>query len=406
MIRSHPVRFKRGTWQSVAGLAPALALALLVIAGVMIPGGARAQSLLSSGGIGVPAEPLDARTRSLGGVGVGLAGWYLSPTDPAAAAGIFLPSTTVTFQPGTVTPDGGVRTGQTRFPHLAASYPLRGSVYSIQLGSAYAQRWELRTEGKVLIGGVEVNAVDLYRSTGNVGRVQVGWARQLSESVAVGATAGSQVGSVQRTFTRGLDPEAVGLGIENFVTQARWRASGLTLGGGVAWDPSELLRVSGSVSWANELRLAPAGGDAVETRRYSMPLEVRGGAMGTLVPGLSLAASVGWADWSQTAGEFGEDEVRSAAWSYGAGLEWARGEFIGRTLPIRLGVRSQQLPFHFRGAPASETAFSAGVGFNLVDVQELPAARVELGVEQGDRTAGDFSERFLRVSFSVRLAGG
>ena len=404
MIRLHPVRFKRGVGQRAAGLAPALAL--LVIAGVMIPGAAGAQSLLSSGGIGVPADPLDARTRSLGGVGVGLAGWHLAPTDPAAAAGIFLPSASVTFQPGTVTPDGGVRTGQTRFPLLAASYPLRGNVFSIQLGSTYDQRWELRTEGKVMVGEVEVNAIDLYRSTGNIGRVQVGWARRLSETVAVGATAGSQVGSVQRTFTRGLDPAAVGLGIEDFVTQARWRASGLALGGGVAWDPSELLRVAASFSWTNELRLAPAGGDAVETRSYSMPLEVRGGAMGTLAPGLSIAASVGWADWSKVAGEVGEDEVRSATWTYGAGLEWARAEFIGRTLPIRLGIRSQQLPFHFRGAPASETAFSAGVGLNLVDVQELPAARVELGVEQGDRTAGDFSERFLRVSFSVRLAGG
>ena len=402
MIRSHAVRSKTGSGQGATRLGLAL---LLTVCGVL-PAGAGAQSLLSGSGIGLPADPLDARTRSLGGVGVGLSGWHLAPTDPAAAAGVFLPSATVTFQPGTVTPDGGVRTGQTRFPLLAASYPLRGNVFSIQLGSAYDQRWELRTEGKVLIGDVEVDAIDVYRSTGNVGRVQVGWARRLSEDLAVGATAGSQVGSVQRTFTRGLDPAAVGLGIENFVTQARWRASGLVLGGGVAWDPSELLRVAASFSWANELRLAPAGGDAVDTRSYSIPLEVRGGAMGTLAPGLSIAASFGWADWSKVAGEVGEDEVRSATWTYGAGLEWARGEFIGRTLPIRLGIRSQQLPFHFRGAPASETALSAGVGLHLVNVQELPAARVELGVERGDRSAGDFSESFVRVSFSVRLAGG
>jgi len=402
MIRPHAFRSKPG---AVPGAAR-FGMALLLVSCAVLPGAVGAQSLLSGAGIGVPADPLDARTRSLGGAGVGLSGWYLAPTDPAAAAGIFLPSVNVTFQPGTVTPTGGVRTGQTRFPLLAASYPLGGNVYSVQLGSAYEQRWELRSESRVLIGGVEVDAIDAYRSTGNVGRVQVGWARRVSETVAVGATAGSQVGAVQRSFTRALDPGAVGPGIENFVTQARWRASGLVLGGGVAWDPSELLRVAVSASWAGDLQLAPSGGDAVETRRYSMPLELRGGAMGTLTAGLSIAASIGWADWSQVASEMGEDGVRDATWAYGAGLEWGRGVLIGRPLPIRLGVRRQQLPFHFRGHPASERTYSAGVGLNLADVQELPSARVELGLERGDRTAGDFSERLLRVSFSVRLAGG
>jgi opacity protein-like surface antigen len=377
-----------------------------VMPALLVPGPLAGQSLLSGAGLGVRAEPLDARTRALGSAGVGLSGWHLSPTDPAAAAGLTLAAVTTTFQPGSVTPEDGLRTGHARFPLLAASYPLWGNVFSLQLASSFDQRWEVRTRRVLELSGVEVEAQDVYRSTGNLGRVQFGWARSIGEDFSVGATLGSHVGSIQRSYSRSLDPESTGPGVEPFIEQGRWRASGLQAGAGVSWDPSELLRLSTSVSWAGTLKLSPVGGSASEEKSYSMPLEFRAGAMATLVPGLALTGSVTYSDWSSAADEFGEDQLRGTTWSYGGGVEWLRAELLGRAVPIRVGARRQDLPFTFQGNPVSEQTISGGVGMHLVEANNFPAARFEVGVERGSRSAGPREESFLRATVTVRLAGG
>src|SRR5690606_15765444 len=51
----------------------ALSAALLAL--LALPAAAGAQSLFSTRGLGVPVEPVDARARALGGIGVGMLGW-------------------------------------------------------------------------------------------------------------------------------------------------------------------------------------------------------------------------------------------------------------------------------------------------------------------------------------------
>ena len=59
----------------------ALFLALFGLA--CVPPSLAGQSLFGSQGLGMPVEPVDARARALGTLGVGLLGPSLSPTDLA-----------------------------------------------------------------------------------------------------------------------------------------------------------------------------------------------------------------------------------------------------------------------------------------------------------------------------------
>ncbi|MEX0856394.1 MAG: hypothetical protein WD056_02380 [Gemmatimonadota bacterium] len=383
-----------------------LAVACLLGGILALPSASAGQSLLAGAGLGIPADPLDARTRAVGGVGVGMAGWSLSATDPAAIAGLVLPTITATMQPTRATLTDGRTAGHAWFPTIGVSYPLWRSVFSITLASALDQRWEVITPRLLDVNGTEVGAIDAYQSSGNVGRVQLGWATRLRESLAVGITVGSHVGVLERRFSRSLDPGSIGEGVENFATQGRWRASGLLGSAGVAWDPTDFLRLGAAVSWTDELRLTPSAATGGEAAAYSIPMEFRVGGSGTLAPGLLVMASLSYADWTTVGEELREGATRGAAWSYGGGVEWGRAAVMGRALPIRLGARRQELPFLREGVEASETVLSAGAGFNLVEGEGETRARIDLGIERGTRSAGDLSERFLRTSVTLRLSGG
>jgi len=354
----------------------------------------------------VPADALDARSRALGVVGIGQPGWYLLATDPGAAAGIALPTISASYQPTRAELDNGRSAGHARFPTVSVSYPLWGNVFSVGFASAFDQEWEVVAGRIIDLNGTEVPAIDAYRSSGDLSRVHVGWARRVAETVGVGMTIGGYVGSSERTFSRLLDSGAAGEGVEIFATQGRWRASGLVIGGGATWDPTSFLRVAGAFVWSDGLNFSPSTTLTTEERSYSIPLELRAGATATLAPGLGVSAGVVYADWSTVGEELGAGTARAATWSYGGGLEWARATLFGRAFPLRVGVRHQDLPFFFEGMPAQERTISGGFGFELVESEGQPIARLDFGLERGSRTAGAHSERFLRSTLSLRLAGG
>ncbi len=374
---------------------------------LFLPIGADGQSQLASEGLGLVMEPLDAHARGVGGVGVGLPGWYLQVTDPSASAGLVVPAITGSLQPSAATLTDGREVGHTRFPSIGASYPYGANVFSVHFGGFADQEFRLEDDIVLNLAGEPVEAVDRFESTGSLGQVRVGWSRRVLESVALGFNVGSYVGTVDRIFSRFLDPEAVGPDVEPFITTGRWRASGPIVGGGVAWDPSELIRLSASATWSGDLKLRPSAGGVTEVGRYPIPFEVRAGGTVALLPGLALSASLSHADWSETGDALREDESRGAAWSYGAGVEWSRPTILGRAMPIRLGVRQRDLPFHFDGEPATENMLSAGLGYNLTDPEAFPSARVDFSFERGERSAGPaLEEEFWRSTVTVRLTGG
>ncbi len=383
----------------------ALVLALLA-ACLLLPSSAEAQSLMNAGGLGLLSDPLDARSRALGSVGIGLEGWYMLGTDPSAAAGLNLPSVTGTFQPSSSRVDGGARAGGTRFPMLGVSYPFGRHVFVVQFGSFLDQEWEVRTERTLNISGQEVDAVDRFESVGGIGQARLGWATRVSEDLAIGLNVGSYTGAMERRFVRQLDPDVVGSGVEPFLNQGRWRASGLTVAAGATWQPSSVVRVAASLEQAGDLTLDPVAPTPGPEKSYPMPMTLRAGGTVTLASDLRFSTGLSRADWSGVDEALGGDAARGVAWGYGAGIEWVGSTILGRTAPIRLGYRHQDLPFHFQGNPATETAFSAGLSANLADTETMPVARIEYSLERGSRDAAAFSEEYWRSTLSIRLAGG
>ena len=368
------------------------------------------QSLMGAGGLGVPVDPVDARGRALGSAGVGYFEATLLAHDPALAAGLQMPTITATFQPtsGQLQEGGEQRDfGGSRFPHFSVSLPFERGVFSVAFAGLLSQEWEARHNDVLELGGQSVAVEDVFRARGGVSTVRLGWARQMAPSLSVGAGAGIYLGSMERDFSRSFDEDQVGEDVEPFRTQGRWDAQGVNAQVGAVWDPVSALRLGGSVTWSGDLELSPDGGDEeLERREYSLPLELRAGATGSLAPNLNLSLGVSYADWSDTGRDLREGGARGSAWSYGGGLEWFGPQFLGRSLPVRVGYRSADLPFLFKGEAVTESGFSGGFGLNLADTDQGARARFDLAVERGEREAAAFSEEFWRTTVTIRVAGG
>ena len=379
--------------------------AILVSVLVLAPLHSEAQSLVARAGLGLPIEPLDARSRAMGGAGIGLSGPYLLATDPAAATGLVLPSVTASYQPARSTLTDGRSAGHARFPVVGASYPLGGSVFSAHFSGFLDQEWEIVSERVLTVSGAPVKATDTYRSTGGIGQVRIGVARRVLPPLAIGLSLGTYTGTVERAFERVLDADDVGPDVEPFVVEGRWHASGTTAALGAAWDPSPFLHLAGSASWSGDLELTPSGGTVEQRGSYQMPFELRLGGTFTLAGDLGLALGVSYADWSDTGADLMNGTTRGGTWSYGAGLEWSATTLLGRPLPLRLGARRIDLPFTLGGDTVSEQVFSGGLGLVLVQGEAMPLGLFELGIENGSRSGGAVSEDFWRTTMTIRVAG-
>lgn len=370
---------------------------------------AAAQSLLGAGGLGVPVSAVGARGRALGNNGIGLSGAYVVPSDPAAAADLRVPAITFTLQQSWVDLESEVAeptASGTRFPVIAVAYPVRDvGMATISFGSVLDQRWDARLEQVVDLGSENARVTDSFSSDGGVSAIRIGFAKRIAPSLAVGINVGRYLGDVRRVFTRSFDSLAVESNVPDYTVGGRWRFSAPTVTGGAQVDVGSFLRVAGSVTWTGSLEAEPGEGTEGPARSFDVPMELRFGATGVLAPGLQLSTSLAYADWSGTGeGEF-EGGGGVSTLDFGAGLEWENGSFLGRRAPLRLGFRRSEYPFRFDAEEATESAWSAGLGLNLAESGPVALARVDFGLERGDRSAGALTESFWRLSMSLQVAG-
>ena len=221
-------------------LVAALAAAL---GGAAVP--SAAQSLLARGGLGLVADPLDARARGLGGVGLGLPGANLSLINPAGILALPAPALHVTYQPDRFATDfsGVEESGTTaRFPVLHAGLPL-GERWTVGLGygTVLDQSWATESVDSVDIGGGRVEVQDRFVSTGGVAKLRIGTAYRLTEQLGIGVALDVRTGSTQDTLARTFAGEE--LQSARFVSSRSY--SGLGFAGGVHWNPSEALSPRG-----------------------------------------------------------------------------------------------------------------------------------------------------------------
>jgi hypothetical protein len=364
------------------------------------------QSLLSSAGLGLPAAAPDGRTQMLGGVGVGLSGAGFVPTDPASAGWALLPGISVSGQGGGDRAPDASTSNQARFPLVGIVYPYGSQIYSVSFSGVFSQQWDVEVERDLAFEGQRVGAIDRFRGEGGISTARFGVARRFFEDrVSVGGQIGTHLGSVSRQFSRELNVEDVGPDVEPFQVQGSWRSEGLNAAAGVNWDLSSILRVGGSVTWSEELRLAPTEGTEGAGISVPLPLEWRAGLFATLAPGLGLAASVYRADWSAAAEAMGDAAAPGSVLQWGTGLEWSRARLLGRDFPLAIGYRARDLPFSYLGEAAREQALTGGFSLHLADTETAPLARLHLGMEFGTRTSGAREEDFWRSILTLRLAG-
>jgi hypothetical protein len=384
-----------------------VAVSLLAL---LLPQLSLGQSFLGTQGLGFPLEPLDARARALGSIGVGLRGAALVPTDPAAATGLLVPTVNISLQPhwgsGSVGAEN-LKSQGTRFPLIGIAYPVSavGGMVTLTFGGLLDQRWEVEEEGVTDLGGTPTPTVDFFKSEGGVSSLRLGWAQNLGGGVSLAMAVGSHLGSVTRTFTRTFDPEVVATEVVDFTDGGKWTFSGLSTSFGAGWNLGQFFRFGGSLILASELKAKPATGTEGEPATYDLPMELRLGATGVLTPRLSLHFGAAYADWKTSEGGLGSEAVVGQVWSFGGGVEWTGLEMGSRTLPLRFGYRRAGLPFRFQDEDPVERAFSTGMGLNLTQVEELVLAGVDLGVERGSRDAGSLSESFWRATLTFRVSG-
>lgn len=368
-----------------------------------------AQSLFGSAGLGVPLEPLDARARALGAIGPGLLGSTLTPNDPSSAAGLVLPTLTATMQPlwGSFEESGveGDLQG-TRFPLVLAAYPMGvfGNVTASYQG-VFDQRWAAERSSLIDVGGEQVRANDRFESLGGAALFQVGWARALGERAGVGISVGRYTGRLDRLFSRTLDTLSVGADVSTFTEASSWNYTGTAGSVGVHVDPNPLIRVGASVHWSGSLEADPKERTEAAGSTFDLPIEYRVGASGALTQRLMFTAGLRYADWSGADGDLTDVETVGSTLSFGAGMEWGGPRFLGRTIPIRLGYRRSALPYRYRAGDPRESALAAGLALNFSQVQEFTLAGIDLALERTHRWDDVLSERFWRMTASLRVSG-
>ncbi|MDQ3557314.1 MAG: hypothetical protein M3409_11150, partial [Gemmatimonadota bacterium] len=183
---------------------------LLFLAAAAAATPARAQSLFSAQGLGMPVEPVDARARGLGGAVVGLPGGSLSLINPASVARLPAPALIVSIQPEWTRSSylgRDVRTSTTRFPLIHAAAPL-GERWAVSAGygAFLDQNFGFERSDTVMFAGEEFAVRDRLVTDGGVARLRLGAAYALGERLALGLGLDVFTGSRTTTSSRNFFP--------------------------------------------------------------------------------------------------------------------------------------------------------------------------------------------------------
>ncbi len=386
--------------------------ALLAASPALLP----AQSLFDTRGLGTPSEGYDARARSMSSNGVGLLGLSTSLTNPAEQAGVLRRGVTASFQPwlGTTEFEGeSDNISGTRFPLIAIMYPTRFGVFTLGYNSVLEQSFAVIADGQEVLGNDTIATRDIVQHVGGIGQLRLGFARHLTNTLAVGVAAGIYTGNLDRGLSRTYPDSS--LGLRSFETHTRWNYAGPHASIGARWDPRPDLRVGASFTWSGTLKAKPQEGSTIEYE-YDMPVNFNVGMSGRVARDLMAVVSGSWRSWTsddyRTPGNI-EATAAEQQMEIGGGLEYQGLRTGDRVFPLRLGARTSKLPFHFVAEEApTEWAVTGGIGFRLVEDEFGPLAVADVGVERASReglattgAAAGLSESFWRFTVSLSLFG-
>jgi hypothetical protein len=358
-----------------------------LLAALLLPAVASADSVFGIRGLGLLGRPLSGRSYASGGAfslfdaaGVGnpssLAQW-LGPAGWGVGA-----ASARRFSDGPLS----ASLGSTRFPLFGFAVPAGSRMVIGVTVSDYIDRtWSVSTVHDSTLRDSTVTLTDVANSTGGVTDLRLAAAYRITPSFIVGiglhTLAGSTELSIARTFSDS--------GYIAFKDVATTSFSGLGVSFGAQGRVGGHLAVAGAVRLNGRLS---AKADDGAVARIAMPVEVSAGAMFAPVRGVAFAATVGYQTWARAANDLvaaGQERSQNV-WNAAVGSEIDGFSFLGQKVPLRVGVHWRQLPFPVAGARLSELGISGGAGLSLAGGR----ATLDAGMAVGRRTAGGATERF------------
>ncbi len=339
-------------------------------------------------GLGTPGRAETVRVRSTGGAFAAFD--PLTPLVDAAladlpqlSAGAVLAATyrRLTLDTASTT----LRTS--RFPSVSVAGPVfrgqgrRGLVVGGGFATYLDRSYSLTTEDSMDLRGTQQPYREQITSDGGVSDLRLAVAARPTRDLSVGAALHLLSGTTRVTVIRDFrDSTYADVG-----QQADVSYSGLGGSASLIARLGPTLRAAAWVRSDGALRALVA---EVETARHDLPVEI-GGALGWQPsPTARFAASVARRTWS-----------RAGANAFDT-FSWAAGAELGRpALPLRLGVRSAQLPFGPGTTAPTERGFAAGTGLAFSEGRAV----LDLGVERLDRRGGDVREQVWTVLLGITV---
>jgi hypothetical protein len=382
--------------------------AFLLLAHAVAPSAAlRAQTPVTSVGLGAPVPALDARSAALGGTGIGLLGGSLSARNPADIAFFEHPVLGITYAPEGASVDGVGRTGDTgrsRVPVLRGAVPFGDWAVGLSFASELDQDWRISFADTLFADAGTYPFSEQRDQDGGVSSINVSGAHRLGR-FSVGAEVGILTGSARQRFLRefqpDIDDDANRLAPAGSITS--WNYSGSRIKVGASADVTRRIRVSADLALQSDLT---ADRDSIsgitQTRVYDMPMVLEVGASVQASNRLLLTGAAGWTGWGGATGGSASFEAADVVWA-GIGAELTGTRLLGADVPLRLGLRRTDLPFYRPGgSQASESAVTGGLGVRVAQDQVRFDIALELG-SRGDLAGAGFKESFQRLSISMAL---
>jgi hypothetical protein len=366
---------------------------------------AAAQSLFSTGGLGLIADPQDARGSALGGASLGLPGAELAWDNPAGAVGLPAAGLRVSFQMDGFDAAYAGRTSTSstaRFPLLIGAFPF-GNRWAVTAGFAgfLDQNWAFEQIDTLVVGDDSTEVRDRFASDGGASRFRLGVGYRVLPSLTVGVGGELFTGGVRRVSGRIFPGQS-----SPACCSASWTYSGAGVLGSLDWTPSEALSVAVAASAGGSLLADSTSGEEAVDRSYDLPVRFSAGASGRVAPAVLVTLGGEWGGWSSLDEALATQGGARDSWSLSGGIEAETFQVLGQPLPIRFGVRTERLPFRFPGEGnewADERAFTGGSGLLLAG----GAARLDFSAERGQRgSAGaGLEESYWRFLFSATVLG-